>query len=143
MNKLFRRSSNQWSSCFDKNFLELLQLIAAFFFHVFQPKIAAKSVIMVCIRFIICVVSFDDTKVRRIPSLKLGRISVELFILPLMLILRWKGELSILGVESTLVLRKLHLLFAISLVIRRSEHKRMLQSGLGRTLCIVNKHGKE
>jgi hypothetical protein len=40
-----------------------------------------------------------------------------------------KGALSIFRVESTLVLRK-HPPFAISL-IRRSEHKRMLQSGLG------------
>jgi hypothetical protein len=41
-----------------------------------------------------------------------------------------KRELSILGVESTLVLRKFHLLFAISLGFA-SEHKRCHKSGLG------------
>jgi hypothetical protein len=89
---------------------------------------------MVCIRFIICVVSFDDTKVRRIPSLKLGRISRRVVHSSLDAYFKMKRGLSILGVESTLVLRKQVPLFAISLVIRRSEHKRMLQSGLENAL---------
>jgi hypothetical protein len=69
---------------------------------------------------------------RRKEALKLGRISRIVVHSSLGAFFKIKNELFLfLGVESELILRKFHLLFAVSLVIRRGEHKRMpLQSGL-------------
>jgi uncharacterized membrane protein len=97
-------------------------LQCAAFFYYFQLMASAKSVIMVCIRFIICVVSFlmiQRSYLRGMPSLKkLGRISRRL-IHSSMILFEW-GALSILGVKAHWLQENLSPLFAISLVIRHN-----------------------
>jgi hypothetical protein len=96
----------------------------------FSPKIAAKSVIMVCIRFIICVVSFDDTKVRRIPSLKLGRISRRVVHSSLDAYFKMKRGAFYFRSRKHIGFKKIPPAFLIL-----PQNKMMLpQSGLGRTL---------